>query len=220
MNYYENEWFEIIYNESDPYKDLIIDTVNTRTRKIAQFFGITKLDKKRKVVIYYSINDFKNYLVPLLADGKYYDWMMGSTHDGNINMLSLDCCHQTKSHRDMSVKDYIDGIVHEIVHIFHHELKGNNKTRYGWFHEALSTNLSNQEYNIVPISCTLEELTNNFNEVKHQYDISYTLGRCILENYSHDFILSICKDETILDKIADKLFDEVREYVESNYKRR
>lgn len=92
--------------------------------------------------------------------------------------------------------------------------------RYGWFHEALATNLSNQEYNIVPISCTLEELTNNFNEVKHQYDILYTLGRCILENYSHDFILSICKDETILDKIADKLFDEVREYVESNYKRR
>lgn len=48
MNYYENEWFEIIYNESDPYKDLIIDIVNTRTREIALFFGITKLIKKGK----------------------------------------------------------------------------------------------------------------------------------------------------------------------------
>lgn len=62
--------------------------------------------------------------------------MMGSTHDDNINMSSLDCCHQTKSHRDMSIKDYIDGIVHEIVHIFHHELREKSYSKNIWFDEA------------------------------------------------------------------------------------
>lgn len=220
MKCYENEWFKIIYNEDDPYKDLIIETINKKTKEIADFFGIAKFREKKKVVIYYSIEDFKKYLIPWLKDGKYYDWMIGSTHDGNINMLSLACCHQTKSHKSITLEDYMDGVVHEIVHIFHHELKGDNKTKYGWFHEALATNLSNQDYDIVPITCTLEQLTTNSNQVNNQYDIFYTIGKYILENYSRDFILTMCKDEVVLEEIANKLFENAKEYSDNNYKRR
>lgn len=136
--------------------------------------------------------------------------MIGSTHDGNINNLSLECCHQTETHKDRTLEQYISGIIHEIVHKMQQLVKGDINTDNAWFHEALATNLSNQDYNIVPIDCTLEELKNNFNEVKNQYSISYTLGKYLLENYSQDLILKLCKDESLLDEFAPILFEQTK----------
>ena len=214
---YENDFFQMFYKENDPYKDFIIDALNSKTKDIADFFGITKVDEKIKVIIYYSIDEFKNYLIPFLYDGKYYDWMIGSTHDGNINHLSLECCHQTETHSDRTLKQYIDGIIHEVVHKMHHLYRGEDETENAWFHESLATNLSNQDYKVVPITCTLEELKTDYNSVVNQYSISYTIGKYLLENYPHDFILSMCKDEKILDANAHKLFEETKKYAQNYF---
>ena len=53
------------------------------------------------------------------------------------------------------------------------------------------------------------ELKEKYNEIPNSYSISYTLGKYLLENYSHEFIISLCKDETLLDEFAPELFSEV-----------
>lgn len=209
MGEYNGNFYRLIYNENDLYIKNIINTLNTRTMNIASYFGIDKIENPMIVKIYYSIDSFKEYLIPFLHDGKYYDWMIMSTHDGNVNILSIECCKMTESHSNMTLEEYLDDIMHEVVHKMHHTLKGDNKTKNSWFHEALATNLSGQDYSECEITCTLDELKNNFNETKNQYSISYTLGKYLLENYPREFILSICKDESILDEFAPKLFEEV-----------
>lgn len=210
MQKYENDFFILNYNENDLYKDAIIGVLNTRTKPISEFFGIRQMDKKVQIKIYHSIEKFKDYLIPYLDDGQYYDWMMASTHDGNINVLSFECCQRTFSHKDITLKEYLDDIVHECVHSFHHALKGDNQTNNGWFHEALATNLSNQDFDECDIDCTLEELKENYGTVEKHYNISYTIGKYLLENYSREFILSLCKDENKLDEFAPKLFETVK----------
>ena len=210
MKKYENSFFILNCAENDPYKDAIIEALNTRTQAISEFFGISQMDKKVLVKIYYSIDEFKDYLIPYLNNGKYYDWMIASTHDGNINNLSFECCQRIYSHQNITLKEYLDDIIHECVHSFHHALKGDNYTQNGWFHEALATNLSNQDYEECDITCTLEELKKDYDDVYNQYNISYTLGKYLLENYSREFILSLCKDEKKLDEFAPELFEKVK----------
>ena len=134
--------------------------------------------------------------------------MIGSTHDGNINNLSFECCKSIREHKDIQLEEYLDDIMHEVVHKFHHLFKGNNKTNNGWFHEALATNLSNQKFDIVPIDCTLEQLKTDFNNISNQYSISYTIGKCMFENYAHGIILFLCKNEELLEQMAPQLFEQ------------
>jgi len=209
MKEYNGNFYKLMYNENDLYIKNIISTLDIRTMNIAEYFGIKRIEKPMVVKIYYSIESFKEYLIPFLQDKKYYDWMIMSTHDGNINILSIDCCKMTESHCDITLEEYLDDIMHEVVHKMHHTLKGNNKTNNGWFHESLATNLSGQKYSECEITCTLDELKNNFNEINNSYSIAYTLGKYLLENYPKEFILSICKDESILDEFAPNLFEEV-----------
>ncbi|MBQ2873528.1 MAG: hypothetical protein IJE89_05980 [Bacilli bacterium] len=212
MEIYENNFLILMYNKKDSNIKEIIKTINDRIIEIANFFGITQIKDKIKIKIYYSQEEFQKYLIPFLYDGKYYDWMIASTHDGNINILSLDNCRQTNSHKDMNKKEYIDIIIHEFVHKFHQLVKGDNKTENAWFHEALATNLSNEYYDVIPISCTLDELKQDYNSVDNRYDISYTIGKYLLENYPHNLILSMCKDEKILEEQAKKIFEEAKLY--------
>jgi len=189
MKVCSNSFYRLICDENDPYKDSILNILNTKTKHIIDFFRIEKIPDSITVKIYNSVDSFKEYLLPFLQNEEYFEWMIMSTHDGNINILSIDCCQKTKSHSDITLEEYLNDIIHEVVHKMHHILKGNNKTKNAWFHEALATNLSGQDYNECDINCTLTELKENFNKVEHQYSISYTLGKYLLENYSHDFIL-------------------------------
>lgn len=211
MQEYSNKFCKLIYDENDPYKDAIIKTINTRTQEIADFFGITRLEEKIVIKIYYTIDSFKDSLIPYC---KYYKWIIGHTYDGNVNKLSFNCYDET-SHKGASLKQFLDTIVHEIVHKMHHIIKGNNNTKNGWFHEALAITLSNQEYMECSIDCTLEDLKNNYEETKNAYHISAILGRYLLQNYSHEFIISICKDETILATFAPAFFEEVKKEQEN-----
>ena len=212
MEIYENDFLILFYKKDDTNLKNIIEIINERIKEIADFFRISKIENKIIVKLYYSQEEFKEYLVPYLDDGKYYDWMIASTDDGNINILSLNNCLKIKEHADITEEEYIDIIIHEFVHKFHQIVKGDNETENAWFHEALATNLSNQDFNIIPITCTLDELKKDYNSVANQYDISYTIGKYLLENYSHKFILSMCKDERILERYSSKIFEEAKEY--------
>ena len=211
MKEYTNKFCRLIYDENDSYKDALIETLNTRLQAIADFFGITELEEKIIIKIYYTTESFKASLIPYC---KYYDWIIGHTYDGNVNKLSFNCYDET-AHKGEPLKSFLDTIVHEIVHKMHHITKGNNHTENGWFHEALAVNLSNQEYIECSIDCTLEDLKNNYEETNNAYHISAILGRYLLQNYSHDFIISMCKDETILDSFAPIFFEEVKKEQES-----
>lgn len=212
MEIYENDFLKLSYNKDDTNIKNIIEIINERIEEIAIFFRVSKIENKIKIKVYYSQKEFKEYLVPFLDAGQYKDWMCASTHDGNINILSLENCHKIEEHSNMTEKEYTDIIIHEFVHKFHQIVKGDNETKNAWFHEALATNLSKQDYSIILITCTLDELKKNYDSVPNQYDISYTIGKYLLENYPHEFILSICKDEQILERYASKIFEEAKAY--------
>ena len=98
MEIYENDFLILFYNVDDTNIKNIIEIINERIKEIADFFRISKIENKIIVKLYYSQEEFKEYLVPYLDDGKYYDWMIASTDDGNINILSfLTCTIRTAS---------------------------------------------------------------------------------------------------------------------------
>ena len=53
-----------------------------------------------------TINDLKLYKKHIEKFFEYHDYMCADTNDGNINLLSLDAAHQTKSHTNMTLDEF------------------------------------------------------------------------------------------------------------------
>src|SRR5690606_5871316 len=104
----------------------------------------------------------------------YQEWMIGDTYDGNINMLSLENCKKTKTHKEMTLTEYIKVVIHELVHICQQEV---NPNAYGceWFWEALATNLSEQTLFETIVDCKKEQLMFDYLNLQNGYPISYTI---------------------------------------------
>lgn len=217
---YENDKFIIFYNQNDENVQYLIDVLETKTNDIMNFFGLKTLSKKMIVKIYYSVEDYKQHLVPYLEESgrKYYEWMIADTFDDNINMLELSLCQKLNSHKNDTLQDYMQNILHEFGHICHHELLGeNNSHGHIWFSEALATNVSGQDYSGNSINCTYNELKEDFNSASNNYPTAYLMGKFMLENYGREFVLNLIKNWQLLDEFAPKLFEETKVWVTTNY---
>lgn len=193
---YENDKFIIYYDVNDKNIKYLINALETKANKIMKFFGLENLSKKMIVKIYYSVDDYKSHLVPCLEEnGKtYYEWMIADTYDDNINMLELSLCQGLDSHQYDMIEDYMGYILHEFVHICHHELLGeNNSHGHTWFSEALATNVSGQDYSGNIINCTYNELKDDFNSASNNYPTAYLMGKFMLDHYGRDFVLNLIK---------------------------
>lgn len=219
---YESSKFIVLYDASDKNIYQLIETLEQKSQDIMDFFGLKKLNKKVIVKFYYSIEGYKAHLIPYLEEMKetYHEWMIADTMDDNINMLELSLCRQLNSHKDETIKDQMENILHEFAHICHHELLGeNNSHGHIWFSEALATNLSGQDYNENEIICNYDQLKNDFTNTQNNYSTSYLMGKYMLSNYGKDFVLKLIKNWWLLDEFAPKLFEETKIYYNQKQKK-
>ena len=142
--------------------------------------------------------------------------MNGDTYDGNINILSIEECRKTIFHQDMTLEEMLKVITHEFVHACQQEINP-DAADVEWFWEALTTNLANPFDHVASMQCEDEELIKNLNATPYNYEICFTIGKFMLENYSHEQVLDYIKNPDKLRKNAKTIFKEEREWFHKKY---
>lgn len=201
--------FLIEYDKEIDYMSKIILTLESDTIKILEFFGLERISEKKKIVIFTDRKKYKEHILQYVKEFK--EWMCADTYDGNINLLEISEARKSKEHKNMNMDDFIKCILHEFVHLCQQELNSNSEGT-NWYWEALATNLSGQNYNIVSLfECDFDKLKNDFYNTKNGYSYSYTLGKYMLENYSKDKLLEYVKNPDLLKNDADDIFESAKQ---------
>lgn len=131
------------------------------------FFNVSKRDIIIK--FYYNDSEYENIVKNKFSS--YYDWIIGLSYNDTIYMKSYELAVNDHYHKNMSLEEYEKVVIHEIVHIVYFSIMDKDNIKYNWFSEGLATNLSGQNIKVTPISCTLEEINNNFNNIKNSYSM-------------------------------------------------
>jgi len=212
----EKDNFIIDYDESLTYIPEIVDYLETRINGIMDFFELTNLSEKKKIIVYNDLEEYKKHIEQFY---KYEDYMCADTNDGNINLLSVEEAHKTKEHANMRVDELKSTITHEFVHICQQESELESiGYDIAWFWEALATNMGNPDnFARVTINATNEEI-NDFNSLEHNYPIAFTIGNYIFEKYSHKEILNYVKYPSKLLRDSDKILNEARDWSKQRIK--
>lgn len=206
--------FKIECDKQLDYLDELEQKLKQESTRILNFFGLTGLSDVKKIKIWTDRKQYQQHLEQYVD--KYYEWMNGDTHDGNINILSIEECRKTKAHQDMTLEEMLEVITHEFVHACQQEINPAAEN-VEWFWEALATNLANPFDHVASIQCEDDDLINNLNSIPYNYEISFTIGKYLLENYSHEQILDYVKNPDKLRKDAKTIFKEEREWFNKNY---
>ena len=197
----ETDFFEVDDIEKVPYFKNISQFLDDRAIGILDFFGIEN-PSKTKIVFWDDLEAYKRHLYEYGVI--YRDDICADTFDNNINVMSLDLVHKTDTYKNMTLDQFRQNIVHEFVHVCQNSLEEENVSdRNAWFCEALATNLGNPEQfgKLIYIMITKDELE-NFNTIEdNRYEIAYTIGRYLLENYSDEEILEFVRHPSKLDSI-------------------
>lgn len=208
----ETNFFIIESDKIIPNINEIIVFLDKRVEEILDFFEITS-PKKKQIIFWNNIDE---YIKHLSKYTEYQDGMCADTFDKKINVLSLEENHKTKTHAYMTEKAFRENIAHEYVHTCQQDLETEESKTNSWFYEALATNLGNSEQfgKLYKIEVTREELE-NFNKIENnRYEIAYTIGRYILENYSKEEILEFVKYPSLLNIETDKILSGAKRWVQ------
>lgn len=173
----------------------LLQILSSHGERILEFFKLSHIEEKAEIIIY---SDIEEYAAHVNRCGQeYYDWMIADTFDGKINIVSVDICRKTESHRNISDEEYAKLIIHEFVHICQQAV---NPDCNGciWFWEALATNLSGQKIESPRSLCTEEELIFHYTELPEAYSISCFLGQYMLKNLTYEQIYEYIKNPELL----------------------
>ena len=205
----ERDSFIIECDKNIDYIVEVIDYLENKMNEIMKFFELSSLSNKKKVIVYTSIEKYKNHLEKYT---NYREYLCADTYDGNINLLSLEEAHKTKSHKNMTIDNLKNIISHEFVHICQKESQRENNVSITWFWESLATNLGNPtDFKKIEIKVTNEEIE-NFNYLDNNYPIAFTIGAYLLENLSHKEILEYVKYPSKLLNNSKKILNSARKW--------
>ena len=196
------------------YGEDLIKKLDQDSSRILKFFELENLKQPKKIKIWTDRKKYQKYLEQYVP--KYYEWMCGDTHDENINMLSLEECKKTESHQDMTLEEMLRIINHEFTHACQQEINSDAKN-VEWFWEALATNLANPFDCVASMQCEDDELIYHLNDVPYSYQICFTIGKFMIEEYPHEKILDYVKNPDQLRKDTRKIFKEEREWFNKKY---
>lgn len=199
----KRENFIVECKENLPYINDLKLKLKQESDRILNFFELHELKAPKIIKIWTDQKEYQQHLEHYVD--KYYDWMCADTYDGNINLLSIEECKKTETHKNMTLKEMLQNITHEFVHACQQEINEDSKN-VEWFWEALATNLANPFDHVASMQCEDEELINDFNATPFAYEICYTIGKYLLENYSKEQILEYVKQPEKLRKEAKTIF--------------
>ncbi|HIR58820.1 MAG TPA: hypothetical protein IAB38_02110 [Candidatus Onthousia excrementipullorum] len=206
----ETKEFIIEYDKDIDYIADLIKKLEQEVDRILNFFELKNLKKKKKIKIWTSRKAYQTHLEKYVP--KYYEWMNADTFDGNINLLSIEEYRKTREHSDITLEEFLENIIHEFVHSCQQEINPDSKN-VEWFWETLATNLGNPFDYTIDLKFNEDQLINDFNSVPNNYEIAFTIGKYLLENYSHEDIMRYVRNPEILRKDARNIFNEVKDRV-------
>ena len=206
----ETKEFIIEYDKDIDYIADLIKKLEQEVDRILNFFELKNLKKKKKIKIWTSRKAYQTHLEKYVP--KYYEWMNADTFDGNINLLSIEEYRKTREHSDITLEEFLENIIHEFVHSCQQEINPDSKN-VEWFWGALATNLGNPFDYTIDLKFNEDQLINDFNSVPNNYEIAFTIGKYLLENYSHEDIMRYVRNPEILRKDARNIFNEVKDRV-------
>lgn len=206
----ERHNFIIEYDNKIEYIKEVIEYLESEMKKILYFFELNKLSTKKKIIFYDDLELYKKHIEQYF---EYKDYMCADTNDGNINILTLEAAHKTKTYSNITIEKLKHTILHEFVHICQQEKE---KTHIDediiWFWEALATNLGNpEEYKVIEINANNEDII-NFNCSSSNYPIAFTIGKYMLENYSHEEIIKYIEYPFELEKDSNEILNSARNW--------
>lgn len=173
------------------YIEEIIEYLDDCSTYILKFFGLEEIPNKVNVVIWDDIDKYREHIE------KYYEYksyMIADTNDGNINLLDINVAQKYTEHTNLDIKRLKTTICHEFVHICQQNLEAEQiETDIYWFWEALATNLGNPDnFSVINFDISPKELK-EFNNVKNNYNIAFTIGKYMLSNIPHDTLIEYIK---------------------------
>lgn len=212
----ETEYFIIESNKKLPYIQEVMEYLNDKMVEIMDFFELSILSTKKKIVIWNDINEYRKHIEQYT---EYKTWMCADTYDGNINMLSVEECQKTEEHKHEGIEHFKTTIAHEFVHICHQEKQTTKeKAKDNWFWEALATNLGNpNQFTLNKINTTSNDLISDFNNIKCGYGIAYSIGHYMLNNYSKEQIMFYVENPKQLVEDTERILKEAQDYYNKQF---
>ena len=83
----------------------------------------------------------------------------------------------------------------------------------------LATNLGNyNDYDICMIDNELIDLIENFDNIPNNYEITYTVGKYIIEQYGSDYLYQMISNQEHLDNTLPSVFKQAKEWSKAKVK--
>lgn len=207
---FEDDLFIITYEkESEDVLNRLTDTLKSKMPRILDFFKVS-FDSKIEIILWSNLEGYKKNLIDSFekeGEGReFHSWMIANTEDGNLNMQSLSLVRKLEDFKDISVDEFCDNAVHELVHLVHEEAGSTNP---GWFWEVIATNLGNPDYqHEIKEKFTLEDLEERFDEIDG-YGAAFKIGKYLFKHYFEHEILEMIKDNDKLMEVILEVIEEV-----------
>ncbi len=192
------------------YFDDIVNYLKENESKILSFFGIDKLNNPCTIEIM-NWEDFEKFQIEKTGGVKEYKCGDTDINTNSIRVLLLEDQRIHTTHKNATLEDTLNTVLHEFVHICHANVQKYDRSLI-WFFEGIATNLVDKNYEMPDLSeCDFNKLVNDFkNFGKGSYKYSYTIVKYILNNYSKEEIFRLLHDSEYLLENANKIFEEVK----------
>ena len=204
-----NDLYTINYTIGDiSYIENVASIIDKKINEYIKFFNLESLPKKIIINFYDDIGKFRDTLTSKYGHCK--DTTCAKANENVIDILSYQERIKVKGRQDDTIDTLFMTICHELVHICHIAYKGNSHGT--WFSEALAINLGSPRYELTYCDCTAQDLLKRQAKSKHYY----TLGRYMLDNYSHEKILEYAKDDDKLIRDTKTILEDTNNYYFKN----
>lgn len=216
---YTNDIIEINYSKQDKeYIEEVINYITIRIPKILLFFQEKSLDKKIKIKLWDSIDDFRNYM-KLDLKRELADYIVGLSEKEEIHVVSLN--ELIKNRPNDNLEDLKKLIIHEIVHTIHLQSRNYNWS-LSYVSEGIATYLSGQ-YSDSKLLNNLSEIPFSIEKIlmgEASYDAYYILFAYLFENSSREYILNLVKGtREYQEKEAYKIYKGANEWLKKKNKK-
>lgn len=200
----KNNFTVICSPEDKATAESVISSLEGNGGSIAGFFGFNSTEVDQTVIIYPTLEDYRAFLMNTF--NFYSGYSVGTAYNGVVHTTTLSQCRRADGHQYMSESDYMKIILHEYVHTCHSSVN-NDLYKLNWFAEGLAQKLSGQPVYDVKITCTLEELTGNFQSLENGYAISLKIVNYMFDNYSYAQIMDFIKNPDKLRAETEKILN-------------
>ena len=202
----ENDLFVLYYSKEDEYYiEDFVNYLNENVKKVLDFFNFKKLSKKITISLIKNKEEFDRIFTSIYNQPAY-DFAIGFAKASNIYYISFNDLKNIPKHEKDTYEYYKKTIIHEFVHSCNYEFSS------VWIRclcEGLAVYLSGQRnMDDIQFNITKEELFNG----RINYGQYFLFVKYIIDNYSHDYVLKLYKDEKFSTENLDRLYDEAVEY--------